>query len=105
MIKSTDGNETDFVGTKVVLKPETRMNKWDNSGIYRSSFIYENGKYYVFFGIQSKRKHRDTGLLEGKDLFNLNSINPKKYKKYNKQHNNSITKHQIKTCPPIIFAN
>ena len=98
-------NETDFVEAKVVLKPETRMNKWDNSGIYRSSFIYENGKYYVFFGAQSKRNHRGTGLLEGKDLFNLNSINPKKYKKYNKQHNNSTTKHQIKTCPSIKFTN
>lgn len=98
-------NETDFVEAKVVLKPETRMNKWDNSGIYRSSFIYEDGKYYVFFGAQSKRKHRGTGLLEGKDLFNLSSINPKKHKKHHKQHHHPTTKHQIKTCPPIKVVN
>lgn len=91
-------NETDFKEAKVVLKPETRMNKWDNSGIYRSSFIYEDGKYYVFFGAQSKRKHRGTGLLEGKDLFDLKSINPKKYKKYYKNTTIKTTKNN-KTCP------
>lgn len=78
--KSNDGIVWDKV--KVVLKPETKTRNWDNKGIYRSSFIYEDGKYYLYYGATSKTYRRGIGFAYGKDIFNLKTghINFKKKK-------------------------
>ena len=57
---------------KIILRPS--ISSWDNSGIYRSSFIYENGKYYVFYSGISTDNTRGIGLTIGEDIENLKGI-------------------------------
>ncbi len=59
----------------VILKPTTGTNYWDNSGLYRSSFIYENHKYYVFYSGQGTNNAKGIGLMTGNDIFNLKAVN------------------------------
>ena len=59
---------------KTIIKPTVNTGYWDNKGLYRSSFIYENGMYYVFYGGTSKSYHHGIGLMYGKDIFKLKSV-------------------------------
>ncbi len=59
---------------KTILEPTVTTNYWDNKGLYRSSFIYENGMYYVFYGGTSKSYNHGIGLVYGKDIFKLNKV-------------------------------
>lgn len=68
-------DNTNYDIAKVILKPTTGTNYWDNSGLYRSSFIYENNKYYVFYSGQGTNNAKGIGLMSGKDIFNLKSVN------------------------------
>ena len=70
--KSIDNISWDKAET--ILKPSTGTNYWDNSGLYRSSFIYENGKYYVFYSGQGTDNAKGIGLMEGKDIFDLKAV-------------------------------
>ncbi len=56
-----------------ILKPSNIS--WDNKGIYRSSFIYENGTYYLYYTGISKKGVRGTGLSYGTDILNLKGYN------------------------------
>lgn len=56
---------------KTILKPQVKSYNWDNRGIYRSSFIYEDGIYYVFYGGTNKESHHGIGLVWGRDIFHL----------------------------------
>lgn len=58
-----------------ILKPSNIS--WDNKGIYRSSMIYENGTYYLYYTGISKDGVRGTGLSYGKDINNLKGYNYK----------------------------
>ncbi len=58
---------------KKILGP-SQGNQFDNSGIYRSSFIYKNGCYYVFYSGISKDDHRHIGLAYGEDIFDLQGL-------------------------------
>lgn len=64
-----------YENAKVILKPTTGTNYWDNSGLYRSSMIYENDKYYVFYSGQGTNNAKGIGLMSGKDIFNLKTVN------------------------------
>lgn len=68
---SADGLKWDKA--KIILKPSTRGKSlvWDNKGIYRSSFIYEDGIYYVYYGGTDLKYNHGIGLVIGKDIFNL----------------------------------
>lgn len=59
---------------KIIMKPTIETNNWDNKGIYRSSFIYEDGIYYIYYSGTDKDMHHGIGLVYGKDIFNLNQI-------------------------------
>lgn len=59
---------------KTIVKPPNKTNNWDNLGIYRSSFIYEDGKYYLFYGATNKDYHHGIGLLYGEDIYNLKQL-------------------------------
>ena len=69
-------NETKDWATAVkILEPTSRTENWDNSGLYRSSMIYENGIYIVFYsGIGVKNTH-GIGIVYGKDITSLKSVN------------------------------
>lgn len=60
---------------KVILEPPTKTSYWDNKGIYRSSFVYEDGIYYVYYSGTSKDYHHGIGLVYGKDIFDLKNTN------------------------------
>lgn len=70
---STDGINWEVA--KTIIKPTVTTSNWDNKGIYRSSFIYENGVYYVYYGGTSKKYNHGVGFSYGKDIFNLHSTN------------------------------
>ena len=64
-----------------ILDPNIKSNTaWDNKGIYRSSFIYEDGIYYVFYGGTDRKYNHGIGLVIGKDIYKLrdNDIDYKK---------------------------
>lgn len=79
-----------------IMEPTTKTENWDNRGIYRSSFVYENGIYYVFYSGTSKELHHGIGLMYGKDIHKLkkNGINYKNKKEVErlKQRINRETK-------------
>lgn len=70
---STD-NETYSQGI-IILRPS--LISWDNRGIYRSSFIYEDGTYYLFYSALSTKFERGIGLSYGKNIENLVGSNIK----------------------------
>ena len=67
-------NETDFETARVILKPSRRSQYWDNKGIYRSSILYDNGMYYVFYGGTKMNYEHGVGLVYGKDIDKLEKV-------------------------------
>ena len=57
----------------VVLRPS--VSSWDNRGIYRSSLIYEEGIYYLFYSAMSRTMERGVGLSYGKNINDLKGYN------------------------------
>lgn len=70
---STD-NENYSTGI-IILRPS--LISWDNRGIYRSSMIYEDGQYYVFYSALSTKFERGIGLSYGEHIENLIGSNIK----------------------------
>ena len=56
-----------------ILRPS--ITSWDNRGIYRSSLIYEEGRYYLFYSAMSRDLGRGIGLSYGEDITNLSGVN------------------------------
>lgn len=89
--KSKDG--LNWEPAKTIIQPTKTTSNWDNKGIYRSSFIYENGKYFVYYSGTKKNYEHGIGFVYGKDIFNLNSVdtnfkNQKEVEKLIKRINN-----------------
>lgn len=79
-------NGTDFKDAIKILEPERGTLNWDNSGIYRSSMIYLDDTYYLYYGAVGITAERGVGLAYGEDITNLkrdktNYKNPKMVKK------------------------
>lgn len=53
----------------VILKPS--LISWDNMGLYRSTFMYENNNYYLFYSAISNKGERAIGLSYGEHIENL----------------------------------
>lgn len=60
---------------KKILTPTVGTQYWDNKGIYRSSFIYENGNYIVFYSGTNIDLHHGIGIMCGKKIEKLEKIN------------------------------
>lgn len=58
-----------FTKAKKILEPSKKINNWDNLGIYRSSLVYENGKYYIFYSANSKKHTQGIGLKVKEKLY------------------------------------
>lgn len=81
---STD--EVNFGDAIKIFEPERGTLNWDNSGIYRSSIIYLNGMYYLYYGAVGVTAERGIGFAYGKDITELkrdktNYKDPKKVKR------------------------
>ena len=70
---SNDGIE--WKKAEAIMQPTKTTNYWDNKGIYRSSFIYEDGVYIVYYGGTKKDYHHGIGLMYGKDIYKLKGNN------------------------------
>ena len=67
---STDN--INYTMADTMLQPSRGTNNWDNQGIYRSSLMYANGKYYLFYpGINDKKGPRGIAVISGDDPFEL----------------------------------
>lgn len=56
-----------------ILSPSKDKNSWDNRGIYRSSFFYDSGRWYVFYSASNKKNIKGTGIISGKKITDLYS--------------------------------
>ena len=63
-------DETSFNEQGIIVMTPSNVS-WDNRGFYRSSFIYENGKYYLIYSGISKDYERGLGLSYGENIDNL----------------------------------
>lgn len=59
---------------KVIMRPTVGTDNWDNKGIYRCSFIYQDGVYYIYYSGTDLDYHHGIGMVFGKDIFNLKQI-------------------------------
>lgn len=64
-------NNDEYCTAEAIIKPTSGTNYWDNSGMYRSSILYENNQYYIFYSAQGTNNAKGTGLMKGEDIFNL----------------------------------
>lgn len=57
---------------RVILNPRSGTNKWDNKGLYRSSLLYADNKYYCFYsGINVKTGPVGIAVISGNDPFHM----------------------------------
>ena len=54
-----------------ILEPSKDKKAWDNMGLYRSSLLYENNRYYLFYGAHNRKLHVGIGLMSGDEISNL----------------------------------
>lgn len=66
---STD--EVNFGDAIKIFEPERGTLNWDNSGIYRSSMIYLDGMYYLYYGAVGVTAERGIGFAYGKNVTDL----------------------------------
>lgn len=58
-----------------ILKPAKGTSYWDNRGIYRSSIIYEDGIYVLYYSGTNQQLHHGIGIMYGSDIKKLNKVN------------------------------
>lgn len=54
-----------------VASPSEDYTAWDGGGLYRPSFIYADNHYIVMYSARNDYNDFGTGLLVGRDMFNL----------------------------------
>ena len=54
-----------------ILMPSTEKGLWDNAGLYRSSLLYEDGYYYLFYSGHNADMNVGIGLMYGKNIKEL----------------------------------
>lgn len=73
--KSKTNDALKWDTAKTVLRPTGNDADWDGNGLYRSTFMYSDGIYYVLYGGRNDAKDFGVGLLFGKDMYNLYGTN------------------------------
>lgn len=69
---SSDGKKWSTLSP--VIYPSQKQEQWDGKGIYRSCFIKEDNKYYVFYSGIGFDDTRGIGLSYGEDITNLKGL-------------------------------
>lgn len=63
-------------GTAVTVKtPSSDPYAWDGGGLYRSTFMYSDGLYYMLYSGRNDSGDIGIGLLFGSDMYNLHGTN------------------------------
>lgn len=71
---SKSKDNIDWEPCSIILRHSDNVDNWDNKGIYKSTFIYKNGIYYVFYSGINEDETRGVGLSFGKDINNLKGL-------------------------------
>lgn len=66
----SDDNEN-WSNPEIILTPSFATDNWDNRGIYRSSLLKVDDKYYLFYSGISNTGERGVGLITGQNVNNL----------------------------------
>ena len=68
---STSDDGINWSTASVVISPSSDEHNWDGGGLYRATFIYSDGIYYVLYSGRNDYDDFGTGLLFGKDMYSL----------------------------------
>ena len=66
---SQDG--MDWGTAEAILFPSQDSYNWDGGGLYKSTFVYSDGLYYVLYSGRNDYNDIGVGFLFGKDMHNL----------------------------------
>lgn len=55
----------------VIMNPSSDINNWDSFGLYRSSLLYEDGEYYLFYSGHDKDDNVGIGIMKGNNIKKL----------------------------------
>lgn len=58
----------------LIMEPSKNKKAWDGQGLYRSSFLYLNNMYFVFYSGHNN-KIKGTSIAFGRDINNLYATN------------------------------
>ena len=72
---SNSNDNVSWSTSKKILGPSIEKNAWDNRGIYRSSFFYENGRYYVLYSASNRNNIKGTSIVYGKNITDVYPFN------------------------------
>ena len=64
-------NNYNYSKAELLLNPTTGSDRWDNRGIYRSSLLFSDGTYYLFYSGIQLSSERHVGLISGPDVFSM----------------------------------
>lgn len=91
---STSADGKNWSDLKAIIYPSQKKEAWDGRGIYRSCFIKENGKYYVFYSGIGFDDTRGIGLAYGSNINKLKGIDMSNYANLHKiSKKNHTNKH------------
>jgi len=61
-----------YTTAEKIFSPSSSSNAFDNRGLYRSSFLYANGRYYMFYSALNKKTGPSgVGLICGRDVYTM----------------------------------
>jgi len=64
-------NET-YTKARTIMRPTRKTEKWDNKGLYRSSLMWANNKYYcIYSAVNAKKGPIGLGIVSGDDPFHM----------------------------------
>jgi len=62
-----------YTKARIMQQPSDSESGWDNQGLYRSSLLFANNKYYCFYsGINTKTGPTGVGVISGDNPFHMN---------------------------------
>lgn len=69
---SYSADNTKWSKARLLLNPSSEKSGWDNKGIYRSSLMYAEDKYYLFYsGLNKKSGPSGIGVISGSNIFHM----------------------------------
>lgn len=57
-----------------ILSPSKDKSAWDNRGIYRSSLLYKDRKWYIFYSASNRNNVKGTSIIYGENIKKLRPL-------------------------------
>lgn len=69
---SYSADNVNYTSARPMLNPTVKTQNWDNRGLYRSSLLYSDDKYYLFYSaMNAKKGPYGVGMISGSNPFNM----------------------------------